>query len=117
MAVEERVVEEEVGGVVEEVCGVGGLVWERALGVEGDADGGGGFAGGDGAVGEGVEEVGDAIDEGVAEGLELLGRHGEGRDALSGGWLGHCGLLGILWNGTRDRGRAALEGNLGEGAC
>ena len=100
MAVEERVIEEEVGGLVEELGGVGRLLRERAIGVEGVADRGGGFAGGDGEVGEGIEEVGDAIDDGVSEGLELLGRHGERGLSRVGGCRVHCGLTGIFWNGT-----------------
>jgi hypothetical protein len=70
--VEERVLEEQVGGVIKQLGRVGALLGERAVGIESLANGGWRFSAGDRAIGKGIEKSGDAVDELRAEGSELL---------------------------------------------
>ena len=81
VAVEERVVEEEIGCLIEKRCGVGALLRDRAVGVEGLPDCSWCFGGSDEALRKRVQQRRDLVDELMSESLKLAGTHGERRCA------------------------------------
>lgn len=84
MGIEERVIEEKAGGVVEKFRGIGPLGRQGAIGAEKLPDCEGGFSGGDGAFWQRVEKRGNAIDDLMAGGAKLIRRHGQRRFRLRG---------------------------------
>jgi len=102
VAIEERVLEEQVSGTIEQFAWVCAALGQGQFCAQSLANCGWGLGGGYGALREGIEEVGNAVDEGCSQGAELLGAHCEGRGAqLYGRFVALLGAhIGFRANST-----------------